>query len=393
MAPSIHSLVDKYRDQCIQIRRHIHAHPELSHNEYQTSEFVAKILEESGVTVTRGIAKTGLLAVIGSPNAKRKIAFRCDLDALLVHEATGAPFASTREGTMHACGHDVHTAIVAATALVLNQLQDAINGQIKFIFQPAEEALYGGAELVVQEGLLDDVEAVLGIHVDPSLPVGKFGLKDGAMMASVDFFDITIRGQGGHGARPHDTADTLFVASQVMNALYHISGRYFSPLENPTVLSIGRISGGETHNVIPESCTFSGTFRAFDSEDRKKFRTLVETITHSLSAMYGAVAEIKITPNAPPVINDEELGHLIKETARHVFGDDSILMLKYPMMASEDFAYYRQKCPTYFLRLGSSSGEATSYPLHHPKFDADERVMESAVELMSQVLINYFHRG
>ncbi len=392
MKTEIRSLIKKYHDQCLSVRRHIHAHPELSHNELQTAEFVAHILEEAGITVTRGIAKTGLLAVIGNPASKRKIVFRCDLDALQVTEETGAPYASKNPGIMHACGHDVHTAIVTATALVLNELKDKINGQVKFIFQPAEEALSGGAELVVQEGVVDDVEAAFGIHVDPSVPVGRFGLKDGAMMASVDFLDVTIVGKGGHGARPHETVDALFVASQVMNALYQISGRYFSPLENPTVLSICQFHGGHSHNVIPESCSFSATFRAFDADDRKKFRELVEGAVHHVCAMYGAAYEIKITPNAPPVINDEKLGAIIEKTAREVFGEDSILQLRYPMMASEDFAYYREKCPIYFLRLGASSGESTGYPLHHPKFNVDERVMESAVELMSHVLINYFER-
>jgi amidohydrolase len=389
MKSEIHSFVKNYHDQFIRIRRHIHTHPELSHHEFQTSQFIAQVLQEAGIPVTRGVAKTGLLATLGSDGAKRKIAFRCDLDALQVAEETGLAYASQYAGIMHACGHDVHTTIVAGTALVLNHLKEKINGQIKFIFQPAEEALYGGAELVVEEGILNDVEAAFGIHVDPSLPVGKFGLKDGVMMASIDFFDVTIHGKGGHGARPHQSVDTVFVASQVMAALYQISGRFFGPLESPTVMSICQVQGGHTHNVIPESCMFAGTFRTFDVDDRRKFRERVERTAREICALYDAECEIKITPNAPPVINDQELGNRIEKTARHVFGEDSILHLKYPMMASEDFAYYREKCPIYFLRLGVASGESTSFPLHHPKFNVDESMIEGAVELMSNVLIDY----
>ncbi|MBL7958827.1 amidohydrolase, partial [bacterium] len=193
--------VERIEDMIIEIRRHIHRFPELSHNEHGTAAYIARILEKEGIVVQKGIAKTGLLVELGSSTSSRKIAFRCDLDALPLAEETGAPYSSENAGVMHACGHDAHTAIVTGTLLVLNKMKSQLKGNIKFIFQPAEEALSGGAELVVKEGVVDDVEAVFGIHVDPSLKMGTFGIKDDAMMASVDFFDIEVKGSGGHGAR------------------------------------------------------------------------------------------------------------------------------------------------------------------------------------------------
>lgn len=378
------------RDRIINIRRHLHQFPELSHQENRTSSYIAEILEKEGVAVTKGVAETGLVAELGQPG--KTIAFRCDLDALPITEETGAAYASKHPGIMHACGHDVHTAIVAGTVLLLNKLKGELKGRIKFIFQPAEEALSGGAELVVREGVLDDVESIFGIHVDPGIPCGKFGLKDEAMMASVDFFDIVVKGQGGHGARPHETVDTVFVASQVVQAVYRIQNLYFSSLENPTVLSVGRIQGGTAHNIIPPVCSISGTFRTFDDSDRIKMRSLITKAAEQTCGLFGADCEIKITPNAPPVINDASLGRLIESVVEDVFGKAAIDHLKFPMTASEDFAYYREKCPIYFLRIGASSGPKTSYPLHHSKFDVDESIIANTVELMCHVLLRYFEK-
>lgn len=380
----------KIHDQIIDIRRHIHQFPELSHQEHGTSDFIAGILEKKGILVQKNIAKTGLLVELGNSSAGKKIAFRCDLDALPITEETGTHYASQCAGVMHACGHDVHTAIVTGTLLLLNNLKDELKGNIKFIFQPAEEALSGGAELVVSEGILDDVDAVFGIHVDPDLMMGKFGVKNDAMMASVDFVDVEIKGPGGHGARPHETVDTVFVATQVVSAIYQIQGRHFSILESPIVVSVCSFHGGRAHNIIPETCCFSGTFRTFAEKDRIRMRTLIESVTKEMCLMYGAECDIKITPNAPPVINDASLGRLVETAIGDVFGEDSIERLKYPMTASEDFAYYREKCPIYFLRIGVSSGPETSYPLHNSKFNIDERVIGSTVELMSHVLLRYF---
>lgn len=384
---TIREQLERYGPELIGLRRHLHENPELSHDETQTAAHVTRVLEKAEMTVRQGIAKTGLLVEIGNGSSKKTIGIRCDMDALPIREETGQSYASRKAGVMHACGHDVHTAIVTGTALVLNRLKDQISGRIKFIFQPAEEALEGGADLVVKEGVVDDVQALFGIHVDPSIPYGKFGLKNGAMMASVDFIDLTIRGQGGHGARPHQTVDPVFVASQVLNSLYQINGRYFSPLENPTVLSFGEMKAGETYNVIAETCSIKGTFRTFDDADRKKYRFMIENIARKTAAMFGAECTVTITPNAPPVINDERLGSIVEGAVSEAFGRERILHLKYPMMASEDFAYYREKCPIYFLRLGTQSSEATAFPLHHPKFDVDERIIADSVELLCHVLL------
>ena len=380
------------RERVIEIRRHLHCFPELSHQENRTSAYIAGILEKDGIAVTRGIAKTGLIAELGNPAFGKTIAFRCDLDALPVLEETGAAYASRHPGVMHACGHDAHTAIVAGTVLLLHKFQDDLKGRVKFIFQPAEEALSGGAELVVQEGVLDDVEAIFGIHVDPGIACGKFGLKDDAMMASVDFFDITVKGKGGHGARPHETVDTVFVATQVVQAVYRIQSLFFSSLESPTVLSVGRIQGGTAHNIIPQACSISGTFRTFDDADRIKMRARINQATEETCRMFGAECDIQITPNAPPVINNASLGRHVESAIHEVFGKTAIEHLKFPMTASEDFAYYREKCPIYFLRIGVSSGPETSYPLHNSKFNIDESVIANTVELMSHLLLRYFEK-
>ncbi|MBX7150872.1 amidohydrolase [bacterium] len=388
---AIHDWVKKRQDEWIALRRHLHSFPELSHKEFKTSQYVAEFLQREGIAVQAGAAVTGLVTQ-NKGRVNRTIGLRCDLDALQITEETGSPFASRHPGVMHACGHDVHTSVVAGTNVILHALRDNLPGNVKCIYQPAEEADRGGAEMVIREGFIDDVEAMFGIHVDPSLPVGKFGVRAGAMMASIDFFEITVRGPGGHGARPHQTVDTLFVTSQVMNALYQMHSRRFSALEQPSVISICKINGGHQANVIPASCTFAGTFRTFDDAVRVQLRQLVEETAVSISRAHGAECEVRITPNAPPVINDERLGLLVEETIAEVFGEESIVRLEHPMTASEDFAYYREKCPIYFLRLGIASGEATSYPLHSPKFNVDERVIGYAVELLSNLMIRYFEK-
>ncbi len=377
-------------DRIIAVRRHIHKQPELSHEEIRTASYVAGLLENEGIRVTRGVAGTGLTAEIGDTSYGRKVAFRCDLDALPVTEDTGCEYASVHPGIMHACGHDAHTAVVVGTALLLNKLKTELKGCVKLIFQPAEEALSGGAELVVKEGVVDDVEAAFGIHVDPGLAAGKFGLKNDAMMASVDFFDVEIKGTGGHGARPHETSDTVLAAAQTVQAVYQIPPRYFSSLENPVVLSIGQISGGTAHNIIPDACTFAGTFRTFADEDRRRLRDLLTQTVKETARRFNAEGTVRITPNAPPVINDAALGKLIESAVTDLFGVEAVERLKFPMTASEDFAYYREKCPIYFLRIGVASDRTTSYPLHHSKFNIDEKAIPQTVELMSHVLIRYF---
>lgn len=387
----IRDWIKKRQNEWIALRRHLHSFPELSHQEFKTSQHVAEFLQREGIAVKTGAALTGLVTEI-TGRGQRKIGLRCDLDALQITEETNVPFASRHSGVMHACGHDVHTAIVAGTNVLLHALRDTLPGGVKCIYQPAEEADRGGAEIIIREGLVDDVEAMFGIHVDPSLPVGKFGVRNGAMMASIDFFEITVRGPGGHGARPHQTVDTLFVTSQVMNALYQMHSRRFSALEQPSVISICKINGGQQANVIPASCTFAGTFRTFDDAVRGQLRQLVEDTAKNICRTHGADCEVRITPNAPPVINDTRLGALVEETIADVFGQESIVHLEHPMTASEDFAYYREKCPIYFLRLGIASGEDTSYPLHSPKFNVDERVIGYAVEVLSHLMIRYFEK-
>jgi amidohydrolase len=208
----------------------------------------------------------------------------------------------------------------------------------------------------------------------------------------VDFYDVVVKGKGGHGARPHETVDTIFAAAQVVQAIYQVQNIFFSSLENPTVLSVGRIQGGTAHNIIPQTCTISGTFRTFADADRVKMRTLITKAAEETCRLYGADCDVQITPNAPPVINDASLGRLIESVVEDVFGKNAIEHLKFPMTASEDFAYYREKCPIYFLRIGVSSGPETSFPLHHSKFNIDENVICHTVELMSHVVLRYLEK-
>ncbi len=384
----IKKIVQTIEGEIIALRRQIHGHPELSHNENETASCVASRLEKEGYKITRGVAKTGFIAQIGESG--KALAIRCDMDALPITEETGAAYESQNVGVMHACGHDAHTAIVTGVAIVLKNLSSRLNGRVKFIFQPAEEAHFGGADLVVKEGWINDVSAMVGLHVDPTIEAGKFGVKNGAMMASVDFFDITIFGKGGHGARPQDTIDPIAIAASCIQELYSIIGKSFSTLESPVVISVGKIQGGEAPNVIPETCSFSGTFRTFDESDRKKLRERVQTIVQGICHIQGATCSVEITANAPPVINDEKLGGFIENCIVKNFGEASLMRLKFPMTASEDFAYYREKCPIYFLRLGVSKDVRTSYGLHHPKFDIDEAVLARAVELLSYAALTFF---
>ncbi len=391
MRTHIREWIRHHENEILDLRRSLHAEPELSHAEFHTSARIRDFLSRYDVPVHEQVAGTGLLAELGT-TAGKAFALRGDLDALQVTEETSLPFASRVPGVMHACGHDVHATIIAATNAVLSAFRSDLRGRVKFIYQPAEEADEGGAERIVREGHLDDVAAIIGIHVDPALEVGRIGLKDGAMMASIDFFAVTIKGPGGHGARPHQTTDTVFVASQVLNGIYQLTGRYLSPLESPAVISVGSIRAGHQANVIPESCTLSGTMRALDDASRQKLRSLLEGVISHTCQMYGAEYTIDIKINAPPVINDHGLGRRVRQTAEQTFGTDSVVTLEFPMMASEDFAYYRQKCPAYFLRLGVQSGPDTSYPLHNPKFCVDERVIAVGVELLANLALDYFEK-
>lgn len=391
MRTPIREWIRQHEGDILELRRSLHAEPELSHFEFRTAGRIRDFLNRYGIQVREKVAGSGLVAELGA-SKENALALRGDLDALRIQEETGLPFASRISGLMHACGHDVHATIIAGTNAVLSAFQSDFHGRVKFIYQPAEEADEGGAERVVQEGHLDDVAAIVGIHVDPALEVGRIGLKNGAMMASIDFFTVTVKGPGGHGARPHQTVDTIFVASQVLNGLYQLTGRYLSPLESPAVISVGSIVAGHQANVIPESCTLSGTLRALDNVSRTRLRGLLESVVVHTCQMYGAEYSIDIKTNAPPVINDTNLGHLIRRTAERTFGQESVAILDFPMMASEDFAYYREKCPTYFLRLGVQSGPETSYPLHNPKFCVDEGVISVGVELLANLVLDYFEK-
>ncbi len=388
----IKQLSEKYFDQVIDIRRHLHENPELSFHEYETSKYIVSLLESWEIKYTAGIANTGITCIIEGKNPDKKvIALRADMDALPVEEQNEISYKSKNKGVMHACGHDVHTSSLLGTLLILNQLKDDFEGTIKFIFQPAEEKLPGGAKQMIEEGVLENPvpDFILGQHVYPDLEVGKVGFRKGIYMASTDELYLTIRGKGGHAALPKKINNTVLAASEIIVALQQISNE-LSPKEIPTVLSIGKVIANGATNVIPNEVYLEGTFRTMDESWRKKAHLKIKEISDTIAKKHGTIADVDIKNGYPVLINDEKLTKKAVEYAKEFLGDDHVVDLDIRMTA-EDFAYFSQSTPSTFYRLGTSSGNKFNAPLHSPSFNIDENALKFGMGTMAYVAINYIN--
>ncbi|HEX7400664.1 MAG TPA: amidohydrolase, partial [candidate division Zixibacteria bacterium] len=314
----------------------------------------------------------------------KTVALRADMDALPILEQTNLPYKSKNQGIMHACGHDVHMACVIGAAKILSAMKDELNGNVKFIFQPSEEVQPGGAKPMIQAGVLQNpkVTAIFGLHCDPSIIIGKIGIREGPFMAQADDFDIIIHGTSGHGARPHDGVDAIVVAAQVIQALQTIASRKISPVE-PVVISVGKIEGGTARNIICDRVTLKGTARSLNQKVANRIPMLLKEIAGGIAKSAGASVEVIYHTGYPVLVNPPKTTDMARNTISRMFGEDAVYEIPKPLMGAEDFAYFLQKVPGSFLRLGTRNpSKGTTYPWHHPKFNVDE----DAIKIGSSVL-------
>jgi amidohydrolase len=370
-------------NEIIDIRRYLHAHPELSFNEVNTSRFICSILDSWNVSYRSGIAGNGIVAEIRGKNPGRVIGFRADMDALPIHELNEVSYKSINEGVMHACGHDVHSASLLGLVKLLNELKEEFNGVVKFVFQPAEERIPGGAKLMLEENLFGDEqpEIMIAQHVYPELEAGTIGIKEGQYMASSDEIYITVEGKGGHAALPHTLVDSVLISSHLIVALQQIASRN-APAAIPTVLSFGKVVADGAVNVIPDKVTIEGTFRTMDEEWRAKAHELIKLISKNIVEGMGGKAMVQIRKGYPVLFNNIKLTSTVRNYAIDYLGQEKVNELQIRMTA-EDFAYFSQKYDSVLFRLGVAEKGTKGAALHTANFDVDEKAIITSVGLMT----------
>lgn len=378
---------DKIFDELVALRRDFHRYPELAYEEVRTSCIVAEYLEGLGCEVQRGVAKTGVVAHLRgdlATDSSKVVALRADLDALPMPEETSHTFRSTIAGKMHACGHDAHTAALLGVAKVLSALRAHLAGTVKFIFQPSEEKIPGGAKPMLDEGIFNDrpPSAVFGQHCIPQVPVGKIGFYAGPMMAAADELYITVQGKGGHGSAPHRTSDPIVAAVQIVTSLQTIVSRNMPP-GSPVVVSITAIHGGSATNIIPNEVQMMGTLRTMDESLRELAHTRLKDLVHFTGKAMGVVAEIEIRRGYPVLINDQTMTDFAFRAAQEYLGEDNALQAE-PIMGAEDFAYFLQVCPGTFWQLGvGNAARGIVHNIHSTQFDLDEEALRVGTGFMS----------
>ncbi|HBH05126.1 MAG TPA: amidohydrolase [Flavobacteriales bacterium] len=380
--------VSDLSNDLVRIRRHLHQHPELSFHEHETAAFISRELDKRSIDHERGIAGTGIVLHIKGKNPKSKtIALRADLDALPISEMNNVAYKSVNQGVMHACGHDVHSTCLLASCFILHDLRDMFNGTIKAIFQPGEEVLPGGASLMIEAGVLENPvpETILGQHVYPNLKAGKVGFRPGKYMASADEIYITFKGKGGHAAEPYNLIDPVLITAQAITSLQQVVSRK-APIGVPTVLSFGKIAADGATNVVPNEVRVEGTFRTLEEKWRFEAHQWIERIAQETAKSLGGEAEVNIKVGYPFLHNDEEFTSEMKSGAIEFLGADNVADLDV-RMGGEDFAYYSQKMPGCFYRLGVSSSDEPSAGLHTPYFDVDERALTTGTGLMTYLTL------
>ena len=384
----IKQLAHTYAPDTVQVRRHIHANPELSFEEYNTAAYVKQVLEQYGIAA-ESMADTGLVALIKGRNPEKKtIALRADLDALPIVEANEVEYKSKNEGVMHACGHDVHTASLLGAARILQDLREEFEGTVKLVFQPGEEKFPGGASIMIKEGVLQNPapEGIVGQHVFPMLPAGKVGFKSGMYMASADEIYITVKGKGGHAALPEMNIDPVLISAHLIVALQQIVSRHASP-KTPSVLSFGKVEAKGATNVIPNEVKIEGTFRTMNEEWRREAHKKIKKLAEGLCESMGGSCDIDIKNGYPYLKNDPELTGVARSAAEAYLGTDNVVDLDL-WMGAEDFAYYSQEVPACFYRLGTRNEErGITSGVHTPTFDIDEAALETGIGLMAYIAL------
>jgi amidohydrolase len=392
MLSEIKAIAEKLTPRLIEIRRHFHAHPELSGQEQQTAAYVAGVLSSSGLQVQESVGKTGIVGELtGKGEDSRLLAIRTDMDALPIQERTKLEFASHCPGVMHACGHDIHTTVGLGTAMVLSQLSEKLPGNLRFLFQPAEE-IAQGASWMVQDGVMRDVSAIFGLHVFPSIPARTVGIRYGALTAAADDLEILIQGESGHGARPHEAIDAIWIASQVITSLQQAISRTQNPLR-PIVLSIGQISGGRAPNVIADQVRMAGTVRSLHPETHANLPEWIEGIVANICQTYGAKYEVNYRRGVPSVQNDLYLTKLVEDCCRAAWGNEQVQLIPEASLGAEDFSLYLEHAPGTMFRLGVGFNDRPNYPLHHPQFEADEAAIATGVVTLAYSAYQYWQQA
>ncbi len=379
--------------QLVEWRRQIHQKPELGFQEKITAEFISQKLQNWGIEHQVGIAQTGIVAIIkGEKSASGKVlAIRADMDALPIQELNEVPYCSQRDGIMHACGHDGHTAIALGTAYYLHQHRQELNGTVKIIFQPAEEGP-GGAKPMIAAGVLNNpnVDAIIGLHLWNNLPLGTVGVRPGALMAAVELFRCTIFGKGGHGAIPHQTVDSLVVAAQIVSALQTIVSRNINPLDS-AVVTVGELHAGTAVNVIADTAKMGGTVRYFNPDLAGFFKERIEKIIAGICQSHGANYDLDYIHLYPPVINDADIAALVRSVAEEVIEIPIGVFSECQTMGGEDMSFFLQEVPGCYFFLGSANAEKKlDYPHHHPRFDFDETALPMGVEMFVRCVEKFF---
>ncbi len=386
----IKEMSSEYLGEITEIRRHIHTHPELGFEEVKTSEYIAAKLTEIGIPFTKGIAKTGIVALFKCNNPdKICIALRADMDALPILEQNDINYKSVNDGVMHACGHDAHVACLLGAAKIIFNLKEQLHGTVKLIFQPSEEKFPGGALAMINEGVLENPkpDLIIGQHVLPTMNAGKMGVRAGKYMASTDEIYLTVKGKGGHGATPELNVDPIVIASHIIIALQQIVSRNARP-DIPTVLSFGKIIGNGRTNIIPDIVTIDGTLRTFNEEWRAEAHLKITKMTQSIAEAMGGSCDVIIDKGYPFLVNDADVTEHVFSNAKTFLGDDNVEEL--PMrMTAEDFAYFSQKIPACFYRLGiRNESKGIISNLHTNTFNIDEDALETGMGLMAWLAVS-----
>ena len=383
---------DAYFDEVVAIRRQLHQHPELSFCEKETAELIKRVLASKDIEYQSEIAGTGVVAIIngvGTHRVRPTIALRADMDALPITEQSDLPFRSVNEGVMHACGHDAHTAMLLGVALILNDLRDQFSGTVKLIFQPGEEKLPGGASLMIKEGVLDGVDMIIAQHVYPDLPSGEVGFHAGAYMASSDEVNITVKGRGGHAAKPAERDNALLAAAAIATMLSKMyPEKAVNGCKPSSLLTFGSLIADGTYNVVPSEVTMKGTMRTFDENKRKLLKDNILMVANDVAAGFGCKAEVFIEQGYPSLRNDVKLTEKCAALAKDYLGDSKVKELP-QLMTAEDFAWYSQKVPACFYRLGTANpAKGIDSKQHTATFDIDEESMKIGIEMMTYLTIN-----
>lgn len=374
--------LEQLTKQAINDRRYLHQYPELSWQEFETSAFIRKRLNDIDIDILE-FEPPSVVGRLKGTKGDKTIALRADIDALPIVEEGSKEYISKREGIAHVCGHDGHTAILLAVAEYLSEHRDEIEPHVMFIFQTSEEMIPSGAEYLVKHGVLDGVDAVFGVHLWQGLDKGQIGLAHGPMMASADDFEITIEGKGGHGSMPHETVDPIYIASQLIQGLQSIVSRQTDAGE-PKVITVGEIKSGSNYNIIPNKATLRGTVRTFSTGMIELIRSQMKQLTEGICSTFNATGTLHYIPGTPPLINDSRASQFVESVIRKTLGDEYVKVID-PVMGGEDFSHYLLQKPGAFIFIGMRS-EKSAYPHHHPKFDIDEDVFPTTIQLLINIV-------